>query len=692
MSRTRQPPPHELLSLPAPVDGETAVQALRRSEAYFRALVENARDVIHVINEDRTTRYITPSIRHLLGWDPEEMVGKNALDLVHPDDVEAALEQIRLGRERPGMGRPLTVRVRHRDGSWRVFEAIGRNLLDDPRVRGIIVNSRDVTERRRAEEQSLRLAVFARENPNPIFELSPDGAVVWVNAAGQRLVAELGVDGPAWVFPPEHAELLRQASGEGTGIRAREARVGARVFAWSYHPQPSLGTVHLFGEEVTDQKRVEDRLLHDALHDSLTGLPNRHLFMQRLGESLFRFNQGGGQFAVLFLDLDRFKVVNDSLGHHVGDELLVTVARRLLESVRATDTVARFGGDEFAILLSELTDTNDATVIAARVAAEVAAPVNLSGYEIFTSASIGIALASNGYERPEYLLRNADVAMYRAKGSSAGLAWEVFDRGMHAQALARLQTETDLRRGLQREEFRLHYQPIISLKTGRITGVEALARWAHPERGLVEPADFIPVAEETGAIVQLGEWVVREACRQLGEWRRERGVELSVSVNLSARQLAQPGLVGVIRSALDEAGLTPAELKLEITESALLETAAAECVLAELCGLGVEMQLDDFGTGYSSLSALHRLPMQALKVDRAFVSRMENGNAPTQLVRTIALMARGLELTVIAEGVETEAQLAEVRAIGCDHAQGYLMSRPLPADQLGDLLATDSAW
>jgi EAL domain-containing protein (putative c-di-GMP-specific phosphodiesterase class I) len=200
------------------------------------------------------------------------------------------------------------------------------------------------------------------------------------------------------------------------------------------------------------------------------------------------------------------------------------------------------------------------------------------------------------------------------------------------------------------------------------------------------------VAEETGAIVQLGEWVVREACRQLGEWRRERGVELSVSVNLSARQLAQPGLVGVIRSALDEAGLTPAELKLEITESALLETAAAECVLAELCGLGVEMQLDDFGTGYSSLSALHRLPMQALKVDRAFVSRMENGNAPTQLVRTIALMARGLELTVIAEGVETEAQLAEVRAIGCDHAQGYLMSRPLPADQLGDLLATDSAW
>ncbi|HEV7586633.1 MAG TPA: EAL domain-containing protein [Longimicrobium sp.] len=673
------------------VDGETAVEALRRSEAYFRALVENARDVIHVINEDRTTRYITPSVKHLLGWDPAEVVGRSALELVHPDDIEPALQQIRLSRAKPGSSRPITLRARHRDGSWRVFEAIGRNLLDDPRVRGIIVNSRDVTERRRAEEQSLRLAAFARENPNPIFELSPDGAVVWVNAAGQRLVAVLGVDGPARVLPEDHAALLRQAVDEGTSIRGREARVGARIFAWSYHPQPSLGTVHLFGEEVTERKQVEERLLHDAVHDALTGLANRHLFMQRLGESLFRFNQGGGQFAVLFLDLDRFKVVNDSLGHHVGDELLVAVARRLQESVRAGDTVARFGGDEFAILLRELEDTTDATAIATRVADAVAAPVNLSGYEVFTSVSIGIALASNGYERPEYLLRGADMAMYQAKGN-AGLAWEVFDRGMHARALTRLQMETDLRRALQREEFRLHYQPIISLSTGRIAGVEALARWEHPDRGLVEPADFIAMAEETGSIVPLGEWVVREACRQLAEWRAELGVEIAVSVNLSARQIAQPGLVEVVRAALAAAGLEPAELKLEITESALLETAAAESVLAELSVLGVEMHLDDFGTGYSSLSALHRLPMRALKVDRAFVSRMEAGNASSQLVRTIALMARGMELTVIAEGVETAAQLAEVREIGCDYAQGYLISRPLPAEAIRELLVSQPVW
>jgi diguanylate cyclase (GGDEF)-like protein/PAS domain S-box-containing protein len=686
----RLQPQNEMLSLPDAIDGETAVQALRRSEAYFRALVENARDVIHVINEDRTTRYITPSVRHLLGWDPAELVGKSVLDLLHPDDLATALEQIRLSRAQPGAGRALILRVRHADGSWRVFEAIGRNLLDDPRVRGIIVNSRDITERRGAEEESLRLAAFARENPNPIFELSPDGAVAWVNAAGQRLVADLGFDGPAWVLPADHDELLRLAA-DGEATHGREARVGARVFAWSYHPQPSLGTVHLFGEEVTERKRVEERLLHDALHDVLTGLPNRHLFVQRLGESLFRFNTGGGQFAVLFLDLDRFKVVNDSLGHHVGDELLVAVARRLQESVRATDTVARFGGDEFAILLGEMEDTSDATVIAARVASAFATPVNLSGYEIFTSASIGIALASSGYDRPEYLLRNADVAMYRAKGS-AGVAWEVFDRAMHAQALERLQVETDLRRALQRDEFRLHYQPIVSLQTGRVVGVEALSRWQHPERGLVEPADFISVAEETGSIVQLGEWVLREACRQLAEWREELGVRIAVSVNLSARQLAHPGLVDVVRAAIQDAGLMPRHLKLEITESALLETATAESVLAELRALGTEMQLDDFGTGYSSLSALHRLPMQALKVDRAFVSRMEDGNAPTQLVRTIALMGRGLGLTVIAEGVETEAQLAEVRAIGCDMAQGYLIARPLPADELRALLASGPSW
>ncbi|HEX9939475.1 MAG TPA: EAL domain-containing protein [Longimicrobium sp.] len=678
------------LSIPEGADGETALQALRRSEEYFRSLVENARDVIHVINEDRTTRYITPSVQALLGWTVDELVGRNALDIIHPDDVPAALHQIRLARETPGSGRPLTLRVRHRDGSWRVFEAIGRNLLDDPAVRGIIVNSRDVTSRRRAEEENVRLAAFARENPNPIFECARDGGVLWANAAGERLVAGLGLDRPEHLLPEHHRRLVHEAAASGTSARDQERHVGGRVFAWTYHPQPGLGTVHLFGEEVTDRKQVEERLLHQAMHDSLTGLPNRHLFMERLGESLFRFNQGAGQCAVLFLDLDRFKVVNDSLGHHVGDELLVAVARRLGESVRACDTVARFGGDEFAILLTELADASVATAIAARVASAVAAPVNLNGYEVFTSASIGIALATFGYDRPEYLLRNADMAMYRAKGSP-GEAWRVFDRGMHAQALGRLQTETDLRRALQRGEFTLVYQPIVSLQTGRIAGVEALCRWHHPERGLVEPAEFIPTAEETGVIAPLGEWVLREACRQLAEWRAELGARIAVSVNLSARQFAHPGLVDTVRDALAASGLKPRHLKLEITESALLESDAAEPVLRELCELGVEMQMDDFGTGYSSLSALHHLPIRALKVDRTFVGRIGRGGGHGQLVRTIVLMARGLELAVIAEGVETEEQLVEVRQAGCDYAQGYLIARPLTPAHVRDRLLAEGA-
>jgi diguanylate cyclase (GGDEF)-like protein/PAS domain S-box-containing protein len=689
MPDTLLPPQDGLLSISAEVDGEPA-PALQHSEAYFRSLVENARDVIHVINEDRTTRYITPSVKTLLGWTPEELVGRSALDIIHPDDAPAAMEQIRLARDTPGAGRPLTLRVRHRDGSWRVFEAIGRNLLDDPAVRGIIVNSRDVTGRRRAEEENLRLAAFARENPNPIFECDGEARVLWANAAGERVVRELGVSAPEWLLPDDHARLVREAATTGAGVRGQEARVGGRVFAWAYHPQPALGTVHLFGEEVTERKRVEDRLLHDALHDALTGLPNRHMFMERLGECLFRFNQGAGQCAVLFLDLDRFKVVNDSLGHHVGDELLVAVARRLQASVRACDTVARFGGDEFAILLTELEDASVATGIATRVANAVAAPVNLNGYEVFTSASIGIALATFGYDRPEYLLRNADMAMYRAKGSP-GAAWEVFDRGMHAQALTRLQTETDLQRALQRGELALVYQPIVSLGTGRIVGVEALCRWMHPERGVIEPAGFIPTAEETGVIVQLGGWVLREACRQVAEWRAELGVRIAVSVNLSARQIAHPGLVDTVRAALAETGLKPRHLKLEITESALLESDAAEPVLRELCELGVEMQMDDFGTGYSSLSALHRLPIRALKVDRTFVGRIGEGGAPSQLVRTIVLMARGLDLAVIAEGVETEAQLAELREMGCDYAQGYLIARPLPPGALRDRLAAEPA-
>jgi diguanylate cyclase (GGDEF)-like protein/PAS domain S-box-containing protein len=550
MPYTLLPPAEDAPSAREP--GATrAEQALLDSETYFRTLLENARDVIHVINADGTTRYITPSVEGVLGWTAEELTGRGAMELVHPDDRQAALGQMRLARQ-TSTGRPLVFRAPHRDGSWRIIEATGRNLLDDPAVRGLIVNSRDITERVRAEEENLRLAAFPRESPNPILECAPDGRVLYTNPAGLRLAAELGVPGPEWILPPDHAErVARCGESAGAGV---EVRVAGRVLAWTYHAQPRLGTVHLFGEEATERRRVQEQLVHDARHDALTGLPNRHFFLERLGEALLRFHAGeGGQFAVLFLDLDRFKVVNDSLGHHVGDELLVAVARRLRDGVRERDTVARFGGDEFAVLLQGLDAEGEAEAIAARIARAVAAPVNLSGYEVFTSASIGIALCSSGYERPEYLLRNADMAMYRAKAAT-GTPYEVFDRAMHAQALARLQMETDLRRALSRDEFRLRYQPIVSLATGKMAGVEALCRWEHPERGLIGPGEFIH-RRGNGRHPPAGRVGAARGVPPLAELRAEfPHARIAASVNLSARQFAQKDLAGSVRAALAARG------------------------------------------------------------------------------------------------------------------------------------------
>jgi diguanylate cyclase (GGDEF)-like protein len=422
---------------------------------------------------------------------------------------------------------------------------------------------------------------------------------------------------------------------------------------------------------------------HAAFHDALTGLPNRALLMDHLKLSIERVKgRSGYLFAILFLDLDRFKNINDSLGHIAGDQLLIEIARRLEKCLRPTDTVARLGGDEFAILLDGLEDYGDAIRVAERVQNDLASPFNLGGHEVYTTASIGITLNTIGYDDPENVLRDADTAMYRAKENGKA-RHEMFDKVMHARAVALLQLENDLRRAIEREEFRVFYQPIVSLETDRIVGFEALIRWRHPEQGYVSPTEFIPVAEETGLIIEIGQWVLGEACGQMREWQRQSPDlrALTLSVNLSGKQFTQPDLIEQIKRILDRTNFDPRSLKLEITESVVMENAeTASMMLTQLRALGVQLSIDDFGTGYSSLSYLHRFPVTTLKIDRSFISRMSAGLENSEIVRTILTLAGNLGMEVVAEGVETEEQLAQLKSMRCDYAQGYLFSKPVDAD------------
>jgi diguanylate cyclase (GGDEF)-like protein/PAS domain S-box-containing protein len=437
-------------------------------------------------------------------------------------------------------------------------------------------------------------------------------------------------------------------------------------------------------QDITDRKRAEQQLLYEALHDPLTGLPNRAWFMQQLRASLEQVKYQKDRIsAVLFLDLDRFKIINDSIGHMIGDQLLIGIAGRLQNCLRPQDKVARLGGDEFTVLLNGLRDASEAVEVAERIQREIAKPFNLNGYETFTTASIGIALSSSGYDRPEDLLRDADTAMYQAK--SLGKAqYVIFDRDMHARAMSLLQLETDLRRATQRREFFIQYQPIVSLTSGKLTGFEALVRWNHPDRGLIPPEEFIALAEETGFVVPIGQWVLGEACRQMSWWQQQfpSSLPLSISVNLSSKQFAHSSLIEQIVQTLKLTGLNPRSLKIEITESVVMENIeVAARMLEQLRALGVGLSIDDFGTGYSSLSYLHRLPIDTLKIDRSFVGQICENNENKEIVRTIITLAQSLGMGVIAEGVETKGQLKELRELKCESGQGYLFSRPLNADE-----------
>ena len=586
------------------------------------------------------------------------------------------------------------------NGGTRHFEA---RLVPLPQHDEIVAVIRDITDLKRADEELKRSLSILRST----FESTAEGILV-IDSSGRitawnqrfaqmwRLPQDaleardrdrvLACAAEQLVDPQQFLDKVRELYG-GDPLAERLDTLhfnDGRVFERYSIPQlldgVAIGRVSSF-RDVTARHAAEQQLLHDAIHDALTGLPNRTLFMDRLGQAIRHSKRHlEHRFALLFVDVDRFKVVNDSLGHLVGDELLVAIAARIRDAVRPGDTVARLGGDEFTILLESIENPEDTVIVAERIQSVVAAPFVVRESEIFTTVSIGIAISAPHYQSAEEMLRDADIAMYRAKGNGRA-AHETFHPGMHTTALALLQLENDLRRALERAEIVLHYQPIVNLADSHIVGFEALMRWNHPQRGLIYPAEFIPLAEETGLIVTIGRWAMFEACTRMSQWQRSfQRHDLAVSVNLSGRQLAHSGFVADVERVLSEIGLEPQTLCLEITETVLMENSdrAAESI-GRLRELGVKVHIDDFGTGYSSLSYLHRFAIDTLKIDRSFISHVTSGDDSMEIIRTITTLAGNLKVPVIAEGVENEIQRTRLLALGCQAAQGFLFS--MPADE-----------
>ncbi len=561
-------------------------RALEASEARFRVLTESGLDLISVLAEDGTILYQSLALRNLLGYDPSETVGRNVFDLVHREDVDGARAAFRRILETRHSREGIEFRIRHRDGQWRTFESLGTNCIENPHIRGVVFNSRDVT----------------------------------------------------------------------------------------------------------DRKAIQQRIQHLAYHDNLTGLPNRGLLQDRLGHSIARAERSGRKVAVLFIDLDNFKNINDTLGHDVGDELLRQVAQRLSGCVRAGDTIARQGGDEFIVLLDNLDDGRGASVVAQKILNSLRAAFQLGGTEQHVSGSVGIAVFPEDGRDAQTLMKNADTAMFHGKGVGKN-TYQYFTAQMNVAVKRRMTLESALRRAVLNKDFVLHYQPQVNLETGEIVAVESLVRWRSEDSGVVMPGDFIPLAEETGLISEIGEWVLREACRQNKEWQNRGLAPRRMAVNLSARQFADKGFLDTVFRVLQDTGLEPRWLELEITESQVMrQTEGMIMLLNRLAEMGVHLAIDDFGTGYSSLSYLKRLPIQKLKIDQSFIRDVTVDPNDAAIVVAIINMARSLDLDTIAEGVETAGQLALLRSKGCGVGQGFYFSAPVAADAVYLLLRQNNLY
>jgi len=818
-------------------DGPTPADGLPGGgDGWWRSVMENSSEIVTVADPDGTLRYANPAWERALGYDPEQAVGTmNVLDHVHPEDLAHVLKETEEALAKGGVvTNEAEYRFRRKDGSWRWMQSVGTYLLDELKVGGVVVVSRDVTERKEAEERLRFQAQLLGAVGEAVIALDTEGRVLYWNTAaeemygwsseeimGRRLrdmvvpedlrgraeeIAGQLRAGRSWAgefevrrrdgttFSVEGTDtpvfgedghlvgfigvLKDITERQGLEERLREAEVRYRTLVehipavtytdriddvssaiymspqvegmLGYTPEewledPGLwprilhphdkerilaearrtdetgdpfsveyraiskdgrvvwvrdeavlvkdgrdtplfwqGVIH----DVTERKALEDRLEHRAFHDPLTDLPNRQLFVDRLGQALRRTRRHQGRVAVLFLDLDEFKVVNDSLSHEVGDLLLTVVAQRLGRCLRPEDTLARFGGDEFVVLLEAVDDPAEAVRVAERITEELRRPFVLEERQLYAAASIGVSVGHARTHGPDGLLREADTAMYRAKAEGSG--YEVFDPAMHDRAVTRLELENDLRRAIEEDEFVVHYQPIVNLQTGELWGMEALVRWEHPERGLLNPDEFVPVAEESGLVVPMGELVLGEACRRAVEWQREFPLTrpLAMSVNLSGRQLRRPDLHEVIGRALAETGLPASSLRLDITETVYIGALEANtAALDRLRALGIRVSLDDFGSGYSSLSYLKRLPTNILKIDRSFTKGLGLEVEDTAIVQTVVDLAHILGMEVVAEGVEIEEQETLLREMGCDFAQGYLFSKPLPPEAVSEFLA-----
>jgi diguanylate cyclase (GGDEF)-like protein/PAS domain S-box-containing protein len=711
---------------------------LQSSDALFGELIENAFEIIVIINLDGIVCYANPSIKRVLGYRPAELIGKNLTQLIHADDVSriaALIEKIKAGQMNDA-AHPhlLEACLHHKNGARTILESFFK-ALDTPTVKGIVINSRDITERK--NEENLRngtshiLEMIVTDAPLPdvlnklmklvesqsealfcaIFMHDDDGVNMHM-AAGPSIPLDLvdaiekttvaQRDTSSWVAihqDPRWTGYLDQAARYGLHAYytkpifcSHGSMLGMFSMYFKENRPPSEAEIRMALSAIRlaaitiERHLTNEKIGHMAYHDALTGLPNRILLKDRLNQAIIHAQRIKDGVAILFIDLDQFKLINDSLGHHVGDRLLQSVAQRLKYCMRKDDTLARFGGDEFVLVLMAPADWHSVGQVAEKIRDILQSPIKVEGHELHIGCSIGISLYPHDGADSETLMRNADIAMYHAKERGRG-NFQYFTPDLNVVAQYRHSIAHQLRQALAKNEFSLEYQCQVDMKSGMIFGIEALLRWQQPERGVIPPLDFISIAEDTGLILPIGEWVLREGCSQLKRWLDDGNPNLGLSINLSVRQVLQPDIALIVERVLDETGLPPSSLSLEITENILMMPLHDNMrTLKQLSNLGVKLSLDDFGTGYSSLSYLQRFSLNVLKIAPSFVRGIGNDENDMAITNAIIAMANTMDLKVIAEGVETQEQASFLQQHGCHSAQGFYFSKPVSAEKVTELL------